>query len=435
MTWSAAAVGKVRSAISKYGLSAGIQDSLARWGQSRLKVPQDVLGDYGWILNQEHAATLPPPDSGPLKINWLIPGVVAGSGGFMDILRTAYHLERWGHQQRFYMVGKTTLNAMQATEFLRNHYSDFPIKAQVEIFTGRVSDSDALVATHWNTAYAARGLGNTARKFYFVQDVESLFYPEGSFCEFVKQTYRWGFHGITLGPWIAKVLQSEFGMICSPFGFSYDREIYSPYGKRYLPDRKNRVLFYARPTTERRGFELGILALSLVAMKIPDTEFVLVGFPARFMHLPFRAVLPGVLSPSELASLYRSCSLALVLSHTNVSLLPLELMGCDCPVVSNTGPNVEWLLTEKATQLANSDPEALADAIISLLENEELRAQKIAAGRDLAQSTDWVSEIKTIESAIYAGLRESAETRVGAGAASYSGMQAHESRRPTLTLE
>jgi glycosyltransferase involved in cell wall biosynthesis len=193
-------------------------------------------------------------------------------------------------------------------------------------------------------------------------------------------------------------------MSCAPFGFSYDRDPYSPQGSRYFPDKRRRVLFYARPRTERRGFELGVLALSLVAQRLPDTEFVLVGFPPRAIRLPFPAVLPGVLSPADLAALYRSCSLALVLSYTNLSLLPLELMACNCPVVSNTGPNVEWLLTDENAQLADSNPEALADAMVGLLQDDGLRARKIAAGRALAESTNWISEIRTIESALYRGM-------------------------------
>lgn len=394
--------GKVRTSIAKYGLRDGVQDAVARWGQGRLTVPTDVLGDYGWILNKESPAARQPPISGPLVINWLTTNVIEGSGGLLGLFRAIYHLEQWGHKNRVYMVGTNTNSAERATEVARQSY--FPIKAQVEPFQGQVPDSDALVATHWTTAYAARALGNTAAKFYFVQDVEPLFFPAGSLCELVKQTYRWGFSGITLGPWIADVLQHDFGMSCTSFGFSYDRETYSSDGERYFPDKRQRVLFYARPRTERRGFEMGVLALSVVAQRLPDTEFVLVGFPPRAIHLPFRAMLPGVLSPAHLAALYRSCSLALVLSYTNLSLLPLELMACDCPVVSNTGPNVEWLLTNQNAQLADSSPEALADAIVALLQNDSLRAKKIAAGRTLAASTDWISEIRTIESALYRGL-------------------------------
>jgi glycosyltransferase involved in cell wall biosynthesis len=394
---------KVWSLASSYGLRAGIQDAISRWLQSRLSVPRDVLRDYGWVLGQDRPATLQAPRGGPLQINWLIPYVGKGGGGLFNIFRSVYHLSNMGHRQRVYMVGKTASSEAQVTEFVRKYY--FPLKTDVETFAGGVADSDALVATNWVTAYAARSLGNTARKFYFVQDLEHLFYAAGSLSEFAKSTYRWGFHGITAGRWIAEVLHSEFGMECSAFGFSYDRETYSPNGSRRLPDGKKRVLFYARPSSERRGFELGILALSLVSKKKPDTEFVLVGFPRRSIRLPFPAVLPGILAASELPGLYRSCSVALVLSHTNVSLLPLELMACGCAVVSNSGPNVEWLLTDRTAQLASATPEALADAILVLLENDQLRARKTAAGLAFAESTDWIAEIKTIESAIYRSLQ------------------------------
>jgi glycosyltransferase involved in cell wall biosynthesis len=408
MSWRKSVVGKFCASVAKYGFRSGIEDSLARWGQSRLKVPRDVCGDYRWLLNRESPAMLQASGQSSLRINWLVPEVTEASGGLLNVVRAIYHLEQWGHRHRIYVVGDGSADASWATDFVRKKY--FPIQASVENFTGQVVDSDALVATLWKTAYVARTLGNTARKFYFVQDLEYLFYPAGSLGEFAKQTYRWGFSGITLGPWIADVLGRDFGMQCVPFGFSYDRDIYSPHGRRLFPDGKKRVLFYARPRTERRGFELGILALSIVARKVPDAEFVLVGFPPRSLNLPFRVLLPGVLPPSELAALYRSCNLALVLSHTNLSMLPLELMACDCALVSNTGHNVEWLLTGETSQLANADPESLADAVMTLLHNQELRNQKVAAGRALAERTNWSDEIRTIESAFYQGLKVSSSS-------------------------
>jgi glycosyltransferase involved in cell wall biosynthesis len=311
-------------------------------------------------------------------------------------------MESWGHQHSVYVVG-TTGNPLRLTQLVGERY--WPITAEVQVFSGKVADSDALVATHWSTAYLARALGNTSRKFYFVQDLEHLFYPEGSLREFAKETYMWGFCGITLGTWIADVLTSEFGMECIPFGFSYDREFYSATGSRTYWDRKDRVLFYARPNTERRGFELGILALSLVAKERPGTEFVFVGLPLRAADLPFPVSVLGTLSPLELGSLYRSCSVALVLSHTNPSMLPLELMACGCAVVSNRGKNVEWLLSDETTQLASPTPRALADAILLLLNDRQLRSQKAAAGLALAEGTDWASEVRKIEAAFDRGLR------------------------------
>ena len=395
-------MGKVLASVSKHGLRAGLGYAAARWAQGRLSVPYDVARDYAWILNQDNPATLPAPQTGPLKINWLIPGLVGGSGGQLNIFRTIHYLEQWGHENRVYAIARNTPARAAAQRLLRDFY--FPIKAPIEILDGKVADSDALVATEWTTAYAARALSNTAGKFYFVQDLEDRFYPDGSLAEFARETYRWHYHGLTLGYWIAKVLQDEFDMPCSPFGFSFDRGIYTS-DRQESARRQNRVLFYARPASERRGFELGILALSLVAKQRPDVEFVLVGFRPRSMRMPFHGVFAGVLPPSELAKLYRSCEVALVLSHTNLSMLPLELMACGCAVVSNRGSNVEWLLTDEIAQLANSTPESLAEGILRILNNEELRSRKVAAGLAFAQRTDWVSEMRLVEKGLFQGLR------------------------------
>ena len=413
MSWNESYAGRVWKAVSKYGWRAGLADSLARWARRRLQVTPDVLGEYAWILNPDRPALLPPPLPGPLRINWLIPFLSGpASGGFLGLFRAIHQLELWGHQQRIYVVGRSPLSAAQSTEAMRKYY--FPIKAEIELFAGAVTDSDALVAALWSSAYFARALSNTARKFYFVQDLDHLFFAPGGLAEFAKATYRFGFHGITLGRWIANVLQSEFGMECSSFGFSYDREIYSQDGSRYSGGRK-RVLFYARPQSERRGFELGILALTLIAREMPEVDFVLVGFSPGAIRLPFEAILPGVLSPSELATWYRSCDAALVLSFTNLSLLPMELMACGCPVVSNNGPNVEWLLTSETTQLAEPNPETLAAAVLDLLQHNGLRAQKSMAGLAFVQSTHWMTEISKIEAAFYRGLNLPPPDRFEAG--------------------
>jgi len=79
-------------------------------------------------------------------------------------------------------------------------------------------------------------------------------------------------------------------------------------------------------------------------------------------------------------------------------------MASGCAVISNSGPNVEWLLTDDVAQLASPTPEALAEAVSVMLGNEPLRAQKAAAGLAFAQRTDWISEVKAVESAFYRGL-------------------------------
>lgn len=389
------------------GIRSGIRAAVDLWARDRLSAPPDVLSTYGFVLAEECPAQLPLPQHGTLKINWIVPAFGQASGGMFNILRAVLVLEQWGHTNRIYVAQGASTSEAMVTDIARSY---FPIKAEVKLLQDQLADSDALIATSWPTAYAARSIGNTSGKFYFVQDLEHLFHAPGSLNEFARETYRWGFLGITAGQWISDVLQAEFQMKCCSFSFSYDRDSYSPSGPKRLQGTRKRVLFYARPSTERRGFELGVLALSLVAQAMPDIEFVLVGLRPRSIELPFPNLMLGILSPSELGSLYRSCTVSLVLSFTNLSLLPLELMASGCAIVSNSGPNVEWLLNENVAQLVQATPRALAGAILALLRDEELRTRQVAAGIALAQATDWNEEIRSIEAALYQGLDDSKVT-------------------------
>lgn len=384
----------------RHGMNAAVTSVTRRYFSN----PGRVIPDLEGMLAEERIAYLSAPRSGPLKINWVVPGIGPAGGGLFNIFRAIQQLEAWGHVNVVYVLGKVPGDGSSAAarEYIRKWY--FSINAHVVALPNTVKDSDALIATSWPTAYAVRGIGNTVQKFYFVQDLEHLFYAPGSFYEFARQTYQFEFRGITAGSWIADVLRRDFSMDCSVFNFSYDREVYAGTGRRLLTSRKKRVLFYSRPETERRGFELGVLALSLVAKRMPEVEFVMVGLPIDSFDVPFPAIFPGVLPVSELAALYRSCDVALVLSHTNLSLLPLELMACGCAVVSNEGPNIEWLLSDETVRLAKPDAKSLACAVIELLESDNLRLRKIEAGFAFVQGTDWTKEIRAIESALLAGV-------------------------------
>ena len=382
------------------GFRPAIRKGVAKIAQKYSGSTFDVPEYLDVVWSDDQPAYLQALPSGPLRINWILPEISAGQGGFVNIFRTVKQLEDWGHQNRIYILGKPLRSVSSIKQLICDRY--FRINAQVEEFSEAIGDSDALIATFWPTAYAARRIGNTARKFYFVQDLEYMFYAPGSLYELARQTYQFGFRGITAGAWIADVLRREFNMECSSFGFSYDRDLYASTGSRLLPEGKKRLLFYARPETERRGFELGLLALSLVARRMPNVELVLAGLASRSIDLPFPATCLGVLPLSRLGSLYRSCDVALVLSHTNLSLLPLELMACGCAVVSNQGPNVEWLLSRETAHLAKADPVSLADHITDLFHSDKLRRRQIQAGLALAETTSWTKELRAIESALLA---------------------------------
>jgi glycosyltransferase involved in cell wall biosynthesis len=395
-------VNKIIKLIQRRGIRKGVDIALESWLRNRPAFNSHVLDGFSFITLPTRPACLAVSNDAPIRIGWVLEPFGKNQGGITTILRTIHQLEQWGYAQRIYVTPNDALRSDGIRELITRHY--FPLRCVVEVLADSISDCDALVATSWKTAYYVRSIPNTARKFYFVQDLEDRFFADGSVREFARETYRFGFYGITAGSWIAEQLRSNYDMPATSFGFSFDRTIYTKEGTTAFHDDRKRVLFYARPSTERRGFELGLLALSIVARQLPDTEFILLGYQGDVKNLSFRALASGLLAPHRLAELYRSCEAALCLSLTNLSLLPLELMATGCPVISNSGPNVEWLLNESVAELTRTTPEALADGILRTMQDPRLRGRRISAGATLAFSTTWEEQMRSIERGFLDGL-------------------------------
>jgi len=264
-------------------------------------------------------------------------------------------------------------------------------------FNGSVFYSDDMpaatmtMATGWQTAYCVKQFRTTGHKGYFVQDFEPSFFPAGAEAAFAEQTYKFGFTGYTAGSWLADMLRSKYGMNTFPASFSYDKNLY--YRRPRVDPSKKHLLCYVRPVTVRRGWELANLTLEQIHKRDPEIRFVLVGGDVDTARLEYPAFNPGSVGLAELGNLYSQCRAALILSFTNLSLLPLEVMSCGVPVVSNKGDNVEWLLNERNSTLAETDPNTMAEAVLKIInlpesEHEELADSCIA----FANRTNWELE-------------------------------------------
>lgn len=326
-------------------------------------------------------------------INWFVPPFGMGSGGHLNIFRFVRNLENLGFECRIVICND---HSGLPPEALKKQIVEwfFPIKAAVfkypqqEIPTAQIS-----VATGWQTAYTVKAFRGTRQRCYFVQDFEPFFNPPGTEYALAEETYRFGFVGITAGGWLAKKLKDEYGMETHAFQFSFDHDLYKPHLRR---DSIQRVFFYARPPTPRRAFDLGVLILAELAKRMPDVEMVLAGWDVNGYELPFRNLQCGILSVAELPDLYSHCDAALVLSFTNASLLPPELMACGCAVVSNTGENNEWLLDDGCAVIAKPTVTAMADALQRVLQDKEYRDSIVQKGYLKANSSTWEQEAEKV---------------------------------------
>jgi len=359
----------------------------------------DVIGHYRFVLPHTRPASAPPAAAAPGTILWFIPDFNIGSGGHLNIFRTIWHLEQRGFESRIVIVEPAQhADAASAAEDIQRHF--LALRAPVHLGLEGLPPCEFAVATAWNTAYVVRNFSGARYRVYFVQDFEPYFYPMGTEWVLAENTYRMGFFGITAGGWLAQRLAQDYGMRTRAVGFGVELQRYRRLPRRE-PDQR-RVFFYARPPTPRRAFELGLLVLHEVWRCLPQTHFILAGWDTSGYEIPFPHLSAGTVALDDLPDLYSQCDVALVLSLTNLSLLPLELMACGCTVVSNRGANVEWLLNDEVAALADATPEALTDAICQLLKDDERRQALSRRAEAFARTQTWEAVADGFERALQA---------------------------------
>ncbi len=341
---------------------------------------------------------------GPIQLNWVIPEMGRGSGGHINIFRFISALERKGVKNRIYIEQAINFKTDEALrDFLAEAYPILDAGVETHCSVENMPFAHGIVATSWPTAYFVRRFDNAISKFYFVQDFESYFYPMGSEYLLAGNTYRFGFRGITAGDWLKDKLEREFSMPCQSFRFSYDKDLYHPIEKR---DDKKRIMFYARPVTPRRAFELGMLALFELHQRIPDIEVVFAGWDVSNYYIPFNHVNAGSVALDKLADMYAQCDICLVMSLTNLSLLPLEVMASNSVIATQAGENNAWMVDEGNAIIIDGDPINIAATLQRYLEDPQKLRELREAGLKYAASTNWDDETEKVYQFVAEGIRE-----------------------------
>ncbi len=340
-----------------------------------------------------------------IVVNWLIPEMSVGSGGHFNIFRFVTMLENRGIHNRIYVINATYFTTDEAlNNFLSENYNLGNDKIEVFCNTDKIGFAHATIATGWQTCYFLRRFNNTISKFYFVQDFEPCFSPMSTEYLLAENTYNFGFRGITAGDWLKNKLHDEYNMKTESFFFSYDKGIYSPGKKR---DNQKRLFLYARPVTPRRCFELALLALCRLTEKMPELEVVMAGWDVSNYKIPFNHKNLGNLKLEELSDLYAQSDICLVMSTSNLSLLPIEIMASNSVVACTKGDNNTWMVNDSNAIMLSIDPTEMADTLYDALNDEEKLKKLRDIGLKYAQEfTDWEKEGDKVYNYVIKGIKE-----------------------------
>lgn len=320
--------------------------------------------------------------SGPVEIAWITSPPGAGSGGHQNLFRFIDFAERAGHRCTVYIYDRAGVSVDTVRSTLRSSTAYPSLVADIVLYErdrGVRAGTQAIFATGWETAYPAFLDPSPARRFYFVQDFEPAFYPVGAESVLAENTYRFGFHGMTAGRWLPQRL-AEYGMSSDSYDFAVDAARYRVTNEGERGD----VFFYARPVTPRRAFELGMLALSAFHELSPDTRIHLAGWDVSGWRVPFPHRNHASMDVSELNGLYNRCAAGLVLSLTNMSLLPLELLASGVIPVVNSAPNNRLVSDNPHIAWVDLAPSAIARKLVEVTQAPDPGARALEASESVA---------------------------------------------------
>jgi glycosyltransferase involved in cell wall biosynthesis len=336
----------------------------------------------------------------PWTIAWVVPPWKIGSGGHTTIFRLIRQMELRGHSCAIFVFdhkGVVRKHASELRDEIREHF--IPIEAQV--FTGLddFDSADVAIATEWSTAFPVRDLPRCREKVYLVQDDERQFYATSSESIWAEETYRMGYRCIAYTPWMADILEREYGLEAHWFECGTDLDTYTFAGMERR--EHNHVAVYARRETPRRAVELAIAGIANLFERRPGLRVTLFGSHIKG-SAPFPCADIGVRAPRELAELYHRASAGVVFSLTTHSLVAQEMMGAGLPVVELEGDNVSSALgaSGERAMLAEHTPDSIADALERVLDDRESAAAMARRARAFVEERTWERAGNQVENAL-----------------------------------
>ncbi len=335
-------------------------------------VANDDAARVDWTVSPNWKSSPLVVEGGPLDIAWVMSPPGETSGGHQNLFRFIDFAEKAGHKCTVYFYDSDpAAQDISVVQSMLTESKSYPnITAEIRVYdrdAGVHAGTQALFATGWETAYPVFLDKSPARRFYFVQDFEPGFYPLGTESLLAENTYRFGFHGITAGGWLSHKLSTEYGMSADSFDFAVDKTHYSVTNT----GRREEVFFYARPVTPRRAFEFGLLALKDFSEMRPDVTINLGGWDVSSWSIPFKYTNLAAMDITELNDVYNRCAAGVVLSLSNMSLLPLELMSSGVTPVVNDGPNNRMVSDNPHIEYVQPSPLAFANKLVEILDRPD----------------------------------------------------------------
>lgn len=325
------------------------------------------------------------------------------SGGIKIILEHANKLAQEGHNVTIecpYILDWKEKNLIDLLRAIKNYlkikffekwdcYDWFPLDKRVELkwtFSLNycfIKKTDIYIATAVQTApFLNKYPIEKVQKYYFIQDYENWYIKD----EDVRKTYHYGLNKIAITQWLVDIIEKEEKEECFlvPNGFNFDQyRITIPIKKK-----EKHTISMLYHTDDRKDIPTAISALNLVKKKIPELQVLLFGTKPKpqlpnWFHYYYCPTFEQHLEINNRAAIYIGSS-----KVEGFGLTVGEAMLCGQAVACTNNAGYQEMAKNGYTALVSpiKDPQALANNIIRLINNNELRFQLALNGYNYIRS-------------------------------------------------
>lgn len=257
-----------------------------------------------------------------------------------------------------------------------------------------IPDADVVVATSWETAeWLNMYTPEKGRKFYLIQGLETWSGTQ----ERVKATVMLQFHKIVIARWLEEFVAS----LGEPSTYIPNGLDFNAFSMNNLPaDRDPATVIMLYHHADWKGSQDGLEALRLVKKQIPHLRVILFGVPDSPTNLEDWITYYQLPEQGLLCKLYNESAICLATSWTEGwGLVPCEAMMCGAAtVMTDIGGHREFGINGETTLFSPpKTPAALAENVVRLIKNNDLRLKLAKQGNEYVQKFTWKKAVDAFE--------------------------------------
>lgn len=319
---------------------------------------------------------------------------IAHKRDLLHLLRHAvYMCYLWSNYIIRKIIGRSQKNSWYHLHASVREIECFRYTPFIKRLSRRIRNS-IFVSTALRTAYDLAN-ANVAKNrcYYFVQDFEAWGVPD----EVVYNSYKLPLQKITISTWLKDCINSmgeDAILIPNGFDFSYFEKTNS------IIKRNNSEVAMLYHTSNRKGCIDAISALEKVKAEIPDLHVNMFGVCPRPSWLP--SWFSYYCNPDRQLhnSIYNNSAIYVAASKVEgFGLTVGEAMICGCAIVCTDAGGFKMMVQDGITGLMSKvgDVNSLADNILLLIRNSELRIKLATAGNKYIYNYRWERSFKKME--------------------------------------